>query len=1256
MERIEAARATIAANKAARAARLSPLRPAAADQTPRMAEEEEGERAPLVEGGEAARSDEVVVAVGRGAVPDEQPPADDEKVSEDAKRRFRVRCCQSPEESLEEIQQQSRGGLLPAVAASAMAAEGGYAPLSGETDAPDAAEEEEKAKAAEPAEPIAEDATGNVVGAQESQRLVPLVPEQRAGSDEIDEEAGERAPLVDEGAGSEVVVAVERDAIPDGQEQHEEGQLEGAGARFAKSSKLSSMREATKRTKRIIVTQRLERDARRTCRARRRRCKLCCFELCERKVRGYRMPQFLQMLGGVAAPTADAWLDWGVTIAFYLSGDVHWFEAGLTINVLSGLLSGGLLIYKTPKTVRGPRALLGGRAGTVVWIMSADDQRNTDGVEKIQLRWEDDGTESPECYEDDAIKVSDLDEPLGKGSAVRHDGRRGTVWMDPYWDDEDGAEMIRIQWDEWTLSDKIKVSELEVTLGHLVATLPVAALVSIPGLAPAYWTMMVLNAVADPKHPVSGAGGEKVLKLFKAAELIIEAVPQSILQTYVGVAYGKFDPSSPTFSYLLPVSVTVSLLGAGSTVFGLEAEMRNAVAGEPKDRWGPPTFKEVVTLGSRYGIVGLLFRTAQVTALIFWISLLGCAEKGWAAVAVVLGVLVFGGMCAEAAYRGRRMKAIEWKVKEQPWGMSGYDAEKWREEQQAQGTLLGEEKWREPFRSKLIRLWQPPRSVRAPLLWSALHLALLGAMAAVFFDVQHVPNNYANKTLPMGGPGDPQHYDCHDRTSGLYPAYLASALCVVLATLYAALDPEHGRWREKTPAEKLAQNNAAAEAQIQGAVQDDVDVPLEQQAEALWAWVEEGIVSDGDPDADGNRVVEYFYGEIQSMAKASEMEPEALCELLGARWEAMRGPRAVLGGRGGTVISIREDDGVEKIQVRWEDDGTKSPGPDGINGNWLPDAIKVSDLDESLGNDGSAVRHSDEYEGYHGRRGTAATGPDEYDRIMVRWEDDGTLSDPIEVSQLELEVTVGREGFAAACAEQPESTAKIHAGLLLTTTPDLQERADAAVLEAKIAAVWRWADAVEDGDLGATELRRLADRVVTTDRYDRPITDAEGKYKELCLALGLGPRAVLGGRGGTAVEGPDSDDEIEIRWDGDRTQLWRTKMTELSIEFSSSDSDSDSEPEESEIKVSDLDEPLAGGWLDPEVTIGREAFAAACREQSWSVEVWFGALRVDLEEPGPGCLASATASWPLRILCIALAAALLAQWLGDDGAGSGSFA
>eukprot|EP01045_Picozoa_sp_COSAG04_P004117 COSAG04_NODE_175_length_21521_cov_167.404071_9_plen_1287_part_00 len=877
--------------------------------------------------------------------------------------------------------------------------------------------------------------------------------------------------------------------------------------------------------------------AKRTCRL---RCKLCCFELCEIKVRGYRMPDFLQMLGGVAAPTADAWLDWGVTIAFYLSGDVHWFEAALAINLLSGLLSGGLL----------------------GWLLRYPEKSPT---------------------------------------AKRFPG------------DLPGAKQ------------KFKAErQLRVAKARWQNTLPPVLVLGLPGLAPTAWTSMLLRADGDALRTITDfAGGAKVLKLFKVAELIVEMMPQSILQTYVGVAYGKFDPSSPTFSFLLPVSVTVSLLGAGSTVFGLEAEVRNAAAK-----------KEMVSLGSRYGVVGLLLRTAQVTALIFWISLLGCAEKGWAAVAVVLGVLVFGGMCAEAVYRGRRMKAMEWKDKKWPEeikafldgrGLSEYHdlflspkagncirlsqvrlsmntkkkirvasrqlpAFKGMTDEQCEQVaetvakdrdleLQPEGKWLEPFLSKLVRLWQPPKSVRASLLWLALHLALLGAMAAIFFDVQHVPNNYANKTLPMGGPGDPQHYDCHDRTSGLYPAYLASALCVLLAPLYAALDPEHGvAWLRGKPAdERLKETNAAAEARLRAAaVAEQVDVSFVEQVDALWGWVE-GIMSDGNPDADGQRTVKR--GAIAEVATAAEMEPEALCELLGARWDPVRGPRAVLGGRAGIVISImivvERSLGAEKIIVRWKDDGTNSPS---LYKNRLPnaDAIKVSDLDEPLGK-GSAVRHD-------GRRGTAATEPDGDGNIMIRWEDDGTLSQGhIQVSELEVEVAVGREDFAAACAEQPERTAKLHVAAM----PELKEQADATVLDAKIAAVWRWADAVEDGNLGATELQRLADRVVPDGSQSNT---AEVKYKKACEALGL-----------------------------------------------------DAE--------------------DPEVSIGREAFAAACHfKDSWGrskvpVDTWFEALRLELEEPGPGCLASATASWPLRILCMVLAAVLLAHFLlgDDDGSSSGSY-
>eukprot|EP01045_Picozoa_sp_COSAG04_P005032 COSAG04_NODE_227_length_19396_cov_29.887547_13_plen_1562_part_00 len=887
------------------------------------------------------------------------------------------------------------------------------------------------------------------------------------------------------------------------------------------------------------------------------RCKFCCFELSEyQPVDDHRVPDFLEMLGSVAMPTADAWLDWSVTIAFYLAGDVHWFEAGLTINLLSGLLSGGGLAWFLRNPHRSPAGISG---------EDIDDH--------AELR---------------AARVNNSEQLKSRQ---------------------------RYRWRWW------KAAALVLLVG-------------LPGLAPAACVVMVLCKNKD----IDLIGGESALKVFKAAELVIENVPQSVLQTYVGVAYGKFDPSSPTFSYLLPVSVTVSLLGAGSTVFGLEAEMRNADAK-----------KEVVTLGSRYGIVGLLLRTAQVTALIFWISLLGCAEKGWAVVAVVLGVLVFGGMCAEAAYRHQstHVTNVE-KEFQQPESEPEPEPEPERPKTNGKGKWAMVVTQMPPIQWRIIHLWQKSTStpVRASLLWSAIHLALLGAMAAVFFDVQHVPNNYANKTLLMGNPGDPQHYDCHDRTSGLYPAYLASAACVLLAPLYAALDPEHGVvWlRGKPVDERLKEQNAATERRIRAvAMQKETDVPLEKQVEALWMWAE-GTVSDGNnPDAGGRRIVKR--GTVVEFAKVAGMEPETMCELLGA--EPVRGPRAVLGGRAGTVIAIHEMDEGEKIQVRWEDDGTLSPWDD----SYYPDAIKVSELDEPLG-EGSAVRHD-------GRRGTAATDPrDAYgdgERITIRWEDDGTLSGWIKVSELEVEVTVGREDFAAACAGQPERTARLHAGLLLMTIPGLNQGADAAVLEAKIAAVWRWADAVECGFVGATELRRLADRVVTTDRHGNSITDAEEKYKELCEALGLRPRAVLGGRVGTVIDQEERDgvEKIQVRWEDDGTESPDTLFDDA-------------------IKVSDLDEPLAGGWLDPEVSIGRETLAAACRAQKpdfvytvsstmrsgWvagkrPVEVWLEALRLELEEPGPGCLASAIASWPLRILCIALAALLVClSWLGDDDDGS----
>ena len=64
------------------------------------------------------------------------------------------------------------------------------------------------------------------------------------------------------------------------------------------------------------------------------------------------------------------------------------------------------------------------------------------------------------------------------------------------------------------------------------------------------------------------------------------------------------------------------------------------------------------------------------------------------------------------------------------------------------------------------------------------------------------------------------------------------------------------------------------------------------------------------------------------------------------------------------------------------------------------------------------------------------------------------------------------------------------------TDREAEEAMERGVLEAKSDAGWQWADTVADGELGLTELKRLADRVGW-------FYTAEQKLKEVCDALGL---------------------------------------------------------------------------------------------------------------------------------------------------------
>ena len=272
----------------------------------------------------------------------------------------------------------------------------------------------------------------------------------------------------------------------------------------------------------------------------------------------------------------------------------------------------------------------------------------------------------------------------------------------------------------------------------------VGLLLGFLGLTPMMMALLALQA--------RSVNTVAVLPAVKALEVLTEAIPQAALQTYVGVSYGTFDPSTEDFNPLLPVSVTISLLGSGATY----AEFEMMERGDIKP-------------GLSFRMTMVLLRAAQVTSLVFGIALLGCAFKAMAVFAVLVSVLLVIGIALEGLTRRKRSTDF-------PWSIGGL------------GGLLKEE------------------SMVGSAAWGVVHLLVVGGMGLVFMFVEHLPNNYADISKPAGPPGSPQHIDCHLRTSGIYPALLAVVVGAVLLLISLFTDPEFGatRYRKQTWRQRLA--------------------------------------------------------------------------------------------------------------------------------------------------------------------------------------------------------------------------------------------------------------------------------------------------------------------------------------------------------------------------------------------------------------------------------------------------------------------
>lgn len=246
---------------------------------------------------------------------------------------------------------------------------------------------------------------------------------------------------------------------------------------------------------------------------------------------------------------------------------------------------------------------------------------------------------------------------------------------------------------------------------------PVGLMLGLLGLSPVVHVVVCLSG-----HMSSAFILEK-LKLYKAIELVFEALPQSLLQAWVGVTMGHLDPSSPRFSALVTTSLCISTLGAGVTCFTLEAIGRN----------GNTMRRDEIVVRSRYGVMVVLLRSAQHGVLVLSTALLGCAVGSWAVTAVILGVTLF--FC------------------------SGYEAV------------------------------DRERTYRHAAFLYLLFVVVVVAIAAAFVFADHVDNNFADKHLDPGGPGDPQYYFCGDRSAAIVPAIVCFTATLVLFPASAAVDP-----------------------------------------------------------------------------------------------------------------------------------------------------------------------------------------------------------------------------------------------------------------------------------------------------------------------------------------------------------------------------------------------------------------------------------------------------------------------------------
>ena len=345
------------------------------------------------------------------------------------------------------------------------------------------------------------------------------------------------------------------------------------------------------------------------------------------------------------------------------------------------------------------------------------------------------------------------------------------------------------------------------------------------GLAPVAASTLIVRdkARGDETRDALGLTGverdQRMLALMAFCEIVMETLPQAIIQSYVGVSYGQYTTADPGFSLLMVMSLAIGFLSSSSAIVAYQ---------------GTCGTEPAPLLGTR-GMCCVCGIMGQIGSIVFTYALLGCAHKGlpsgadgtWGLEAVVtFGIAMYAIGVWQVEPIVRTAHAEDGPLKPMflnlliPLMICALFVQSFASAHHVDNNYADrtQDTWRYTYTNsstdaaEAIRI-SPERMMQYAALhyqveWPAQNVPMSIPLRHEDFslwpelytggtiEVDVVGRTYRGivvEPLPANGTwSTPFSYDCHERTSGLYPTYLFLVMSVVGMIGSILLDPRCG--------------------------------------------------------------------------------------------------------------------------------------------------------------------------------------------------------------------------------------------------------------------------------------------------------------------------------------------------------------------------------------------------------------------------------------------------------------------------------